>query len=643
MNSFFDFDKKNVNFPVEFSLDNTHFYNATCSKKFGELETCLKKSVNNDKNINKCLNSFEDFLNIFNKETYNYFDNFDFSNVVIAGGFICGCLTNNISIDSDIDIFLYGLNKNDFNEKICKIIYFFSDKNPNNRIIKTKNTVTIYFNYPNRPIQIILHENKTIEDCVLQFDNDYCKIIYNGTNLYCSEKTFLSISNNYILLNDVIITTSSFDSVKSRLIKYFNRNIKICIDNYNYCDLYIKQYGFFDDLIFNRYHFLKNKAINMMFSQDCETKDSGYEKKVGIHEKSRYYKYGNFFNIRNIESSIRLYDLKYVTFVEKKIETKKFIDILILNKHIVKNSFDQNIVSNINIFFNNNHVKYDNKILMENFIKYFETQEKCLVILINNIDFVKHLFKYFIKQFKNDNITLPKLIGFVAQLYVYHHENIEFISEINKIMEPYINVITCKLNKSYNINQFIFAFYPNNIVSNAIFFLNTNKKILFNSTDVMDISKYRCNIIYNILPFSLKYVEILVNNFKCKDDIIYLLIKTIMSNIKLNLRELYFKILNFLNKYEFDEDILELFFDYYIKIYNDTYIDFHSGNFENVFDKCKDSKCKNIEFFINKKLTIYNFHMINKFNVADMFDKNRHTVLNNKLMYETIQTINKII
>lgn len=66
-----------------------------------------------------------EFLNRFNSFTSNVFNNFNWKNVIVAGGCVLGCLLTNAGNNydsSDIDMFVYGLSQEEANAKVISTI-----------------------------------------------------------------------------------------------------------------------------------------------------------------------------------------------------------------------------------------------------------------------------------------------------------------------------------------------------------------------------------------------------------------------------------------------------------------------------------------------------------------------------------------
>ena len=72
----------------------------------------IENNINKNLEVGEIVIRQEDeFIKLFNEETKNVFLDIDWSNIIIAGGFIFGLLNkmqNSIIPSTDIDIFVYG-------------------------------------------------------------------------------------------------------------------------------------------------------------------------------------------------------------------------------------------------------------------------------------------------------------------------------------------------------------------------------------------------------------------------------------------------------------------------------------------------------------------------------------------------------
>ena len=127
----------------------------------------LKRDDNSNINLgSRSIVDKSQFFSNWENFTNNVFQNFDFSNIFIAGGSVNACLDENYSRNkytNDLDLFIYDLSPHQATEKL-KYIYqkIKSNTSSDCQIIRTKNAVTILGAYPYRHVQIILRIYKVI-------------------------------------------------------------------------------------------------------------------------------------------------------------------------------------------------------------------------------------------------------------------------------------------------------------------------------------------------------------------------------------------------------------------------------------------------------------------------------------------------
>lgn len=528
MKSFFEFENNvSVEYPIE-------FYNGKYKEK------------NNEKNSNKCANSYDIFLSNFNKKTFDLFDNFDFSNIVISGSFIVECLLDENYDNSDINMFLYDLTVENMNKKIRYVIDYINNKNILNKVVINDMNVIIFFNYPYKNIRISLNNNIQKYDCVDNIDFNLSKIIFNGEKLECNEKTFFELINNLILLNDVNINYS-FDLTNQKIIKYFKRGTKICIDGYSKHNLILFENNLFDNLVFHKYYKIFDKFKSM--TSVIDDIDVSFLK----HEIFDM----NFIKLSCIKyhEHYKLDEKNNLVFSSYSFLNKKFIDVLIEKKYINNDHELNEIVKFINTQNLDEFNVIVKKNMYQNVIVNYEDKPILSYAFINDKD-----FEYYEKPMTN----LKKM------------------------------PLTVKLKANFN-----------EIVDNIV---NSEKKIGLSNTDKIQMSR------------NINGIRMLLDDLVTEKQIGCILNCLLSSNIYINVNYLYYEILNYFQKYSFDEKILELYLEYFKKCgnkYFDLYFPFN--------ELVTDSNLLNIQFFINKKISYYNIHMIDESNICyylNNIDKN---------------------
>lgn len=150
-------------------------------------------------------------------------------------------------LNSDIDLYIYGLNKEDAEHKLEELISYFvnrlnerkkkqyadfndliakyledEDLNPfvsgkEIMITRNKNAVTIIGQYPFRNIQIVTQLYEQKGEFILGYDLDCVKMFYDGTNVMATESACRAIAHGYNLIADL------FPYALSRINKYTKR------------------------------------------------------------------------------------------------------------------------------------------------------------------------------------------------------------------------------------------------------------------------------------------------------------------------------------------------------------------------------------------------------------------------------------
>jgi hypothetical protein len=219
-----------------------------------EYQYKVYKNVDIEPKTNYGINAIvthDEFIEKFNLYTNNFFVDMDWSNIVIAGGFIFGLLNNvseSIIESTDIDIFVYSNDENVRRAKWEYLMEFFSKYNP--CYANKKGIINIISKEMKYDIQIIVMDEITPKDIIDRFDYNYIKLYYDGLNVYshiecmfgfkyqlasCSlmySKKFDERIYKTILKGLQIIQNEDIDKYCILFDKNKNLDIKLC--NYNY-------------------------------------------------------------------------------------------------------------------------------------------------------------------------------------------------------------------------------------------------------------------------------------------------------------------------------------------------------------------------------------------------------------------------
>tara|TARA_Y100000389_G_C17451650_1_gene515278 strand:+ start:638 stop:2629 length:1992 start_codon:yes stop_codon:yes gene_type:complete len=160
------------------------------------------------------------FSNYMNR----HFENFNYENVLIAGGHICGFLCssqnpNRLLYQYDVDIFLYGIkDKNTAEERLKEIITYFSERMNVYNINISKNCVTLHTGRGIK-VDIVTRLYNTKSEILHGFDIGPSAVGWDGTNLLFTSLSRFSYEHKVIIV-DLSRRSTTFEK---RLIKYQKR------------------------------------------------------------------------------------------------------------------------------------------------------------------------------------------------------------------------------------------------------------------------------------------------------------------------------------------------------------------------------------------------------------------------------------
>jgi hypothetical protein len=188
------------------------------------------------------VSSLKEFRNNFALFTEGCLSDIDWSNVVAAGSAVVTSLLpvpeeyrhskrglrqyyhEKFAPASDVDLFLYGLNEEQAIEKIKHI----EDKIKNTILyetttVRTKNTITIASQYPNRHVQIVLRIYRSVAEILTGFDVDVSCAAFDGQQVYASPRAIAAYATQ---TNQIDLTRRS-PSYENRLSKYSHRGFEV--------------------------------------------------------------------------------------------------------------------------------------------------------------------------------------------------------------------------------------------------------------------------------------------------------------------------------------------------------------------------------------------------------------------------------
>ena len=177
-----------------------------------------------------------DFQNALNESSDNLFEEFNWDNVVLAGGAVLkSLLTNSSNFYSrnqlrDYDLFLYGMNYEEALEKVKEITEFFMQKRS---LFAVRNKYTITLSSDKVSFQIILRIYSHPVEVLLGFDLDSVKLAFDGTEIIMLPSCQRSILHQYNLAesDSQVFRTGTFER---RLAKYEKRGFRIRVPKFRW-------------------------------------------------------------------------------------------------------------------------------------------------------------------------------------------------------------------------------------------------------------------------------------------------------------------------------------------------------------------------------------------------------------------------
>nr|WBF70804.1 ankyrin repeat protein [Megavirus caiporensis] len=365
----------------------------------------------------------------FNEEFYKrypFLKKINMNNLLIAGGSISNIIRGQKSYGSDIDFFVYGLNKkkatkrveewlldvlvrsqdNDEDNKDGKKINHFRDY----KIIKNKNCISILID-DDYKVQLIFRLYKSISEILHGFDLGSSAVGFDGSDIYFT--SLGKFCHEYSC--NIIDTTRRSTTYEYRLVKYFDRGFNIVLPKLNlsklkttyhkYDEIEICEMPFF---IFGYSEIIGNKIKIKRFYNKF-TNNSDYELEpmdpVNVYYQSLKINIVNLIN-----------DIDYFYYVSSHIEEDN-VDILTKSPRLTRG----NIVN----FYDEIRQKLSKKNIDVNLIKKYINIDKTENIVSNMFDTNTNTQEYF-----DEIIEKQKKLAFkkLAKLEKQEH-NIDWITD----------------------------------------------------------------------------------------------------------------------------------------------------------------------------------------------------------------------
>lgn len=163
-------------------------------------------------------NTDEEFKKLF-FDMFPFLKNLDFKGLLVAGGCISNALRGYLTDNFDIDIFIYGISKEEAYEKLINIIRSFNPK----YLIFNDNYVECSIH--NVKIQFITTIKKNINEILYSFDLGSSAVGFDGEKLYFSEMGKFA----YEYGCNIVSSRHMSSSYEYRLMKYLDRNMYIIL------------------------------------------------------------------------------------------------------------------------------------------------------------------------------------------------------------------------------------------------------------------------------------------------------------------------------------------------------------------------------------------------------------------------------
>ncbi|EXJ54315.1 hypothetical protein A1O7_09653 [Cladophialophora yegresii CBS 114405] len=186
--------------------------------------------------------SLKEFKTNFNLFSESSLVDLDWNNVVCAGSAVVTSLLpvdaphneskralrsyyhENLAPASDVDLFLYGLDREQAMEKVKQIESKIRDSIlAETTTVRTKNAITIVSQYPIRHVQIVLRLYRSVSEILTGFDVDCSCVAYDGKQVWASPRALAAFMTQ---MNTIDLSRRS-PSYENRLSKYSRRGFEV--------------------------------------------------------------------------------------------------------------------------------------------------------------------------------------------------------------------------------------------------------------------------------------------------------------------------------------------------------------------------------------------------------------------------------
>lgn len=271
----------------------------------------------------------------FSKKTFDLLTYLNWDNIVVAGGSLVNIITKSTEKLNDVDLFVYGLDREQAKLKIDHVIMSIkqkaTDMKYDTRVYMNSNVINIYV-FDNKKIlqvQVILRLYETLAHVLVGFDVDCCCIAFNGKNLVTTNRGLNALKYR---VNTANLKRRS-PSYENRLIKYSFRGFDVVTD-FAYKQMYNKMF-FMASENYGFTRLLEQELIN-----NGQLKNIIFSNTLRFRQTSTYTENHSFYvkehleikDIRNTESCITKHN---ANIEDEKLKFKEYniknIDLMELN------------------------------------------------------------------------------------------------------------------------------------------------------------------------------------------------------------------------------------------------------------------------------------------------------------------------
>ena len=178
------------------------------------------------------------FTEAFGNATGGMLRGLDWANVLAAGGKVLGtlCMAKDV-VESDVDLYIYGLDAEQANQKVRHIYQVWSDNlpvhTPEKFVVKNPKTINFLASYPYCRIQIVLKLISSPTEALLNFDLDVCAVGFDGSRVLMLPRCARAIETGYSIFTMDLIwghhLSNRRETQESRVFKYADRGFGLRI------------------------------------------------------------------------------------------------------------------------------------------------------------------------------------------------------------------------------------------------------------------------------------------------------------------------------------------------------------------------------------------------------------------------------